>query len=114
MNSRTQPDERMPQTPLFMDPLEYGSGFQMYGGAFYEQDYNQTQPTYPKTYPKKEQMMPPGQSSSMYFQAPQTDWNYSDGHQMPMYQDNFHTGYYQQGRDSPKQFKALIISRCSS
>ena len=100
MNSRSQPEERMPQAPLYMNPWDYSSGFQMYEGAFYDQEYSQAPPTYQKVYPKKEQMMPSGPTSSMYFQAPQTDWNYSDAHQMPAYPDNFHPGYFQQGNEN--------------
>lgn len=81
-----------------MDPCDYSSGYQMYGGAFYEPDYNQSQNFYQKGYMKKEGMHPgqPG-PGGMYYQPQPSDWEFMNMNQVkgaqPQPPLNYQEGY---------------------
>jgi hypothetical protein len=84
---------------MYMDPNNYGLGYQMYGGAFYDQEYSQNSPFY-KEYEKKQPSPMAHTSSNLFYTQGNVDWSYNETSPSTGFSGSYQHKYYPQGKSS--------------
>jgi hypothetical protein len=95
MNNRSMKDDKT-NHQMYMDNWDGVPSYQMYGGAFYDQEYQQVPPNY-STYPKKGASPQTSSSSNLFYTQGSVDWSYNDVPPQTMYSGGYSQKFYPQG-----------------